>query len=430
MTINKLKDSLRSANFGFYGAKNKEDLVHLYISHGLHKKDTISQIEPKSPSNSPPHYEPKSPEVKVKTPEVKVKTVKAKPVSVKAKPVSVKALEPTEELILSIIISAHGEESYDWPPKAPIAQYYRNNVRVYSRGCVPGVITIRNRSHIRKSINDSYNIFQKNPESATEEIMAEYTGLDKEYYTDFLDNSDICKFQPTPEDIKDVIENKDRCGGLSTYLSQKDFGFVEHDHEASLHSSALHFREFMESRGLNVSDIRFKITDTDGSVRYRQIFNPVHEYDKYMDTNPNVFQNRFDITQFNLIYRHGLEFILKVLHKEELIVPALEILDFKEGEDKLSKINLEQLYRFFELVGIKYVNIIDHSCRSFHWNWKMTKPKREKMFKKEQQYSVKPVAFGKRSTLKSKKRSDSKRLKSKHSTLKGKRSDSKYSRKI
>jgi hypothetical protein len=375
MTIDKLKDSLRSANVFFLGSKKKADLVSLYISKGLHKKDNEPHSvtpEVKSPSNSP---------------------------EVKEKPV--KAIEPKEELIMSIIISAHGEESYDWPPTMPIAQYYRNNVRVYSRGCVPGVVTLQNPRYDRQSIDDAYNIFEVKPESATEEIMAQYTGLDKEYYTDFLDNLNICN--PTNEYkdmIKDVVENKDRCGGLSTYLSQKKFSFAEGADKASKYKSEAHFREFIASRGLNVSDIRLKITDTDGSVRYRRIFNPIREYDKYLDLTTDVSLNRFDITQFNLIYRHGIEFILKVLHKEEMIVPALKILGFKEGEYKLSEINLEQLYRFFELVGIKYVNIIDHSCRYFHWSWKMSKPKREKLFKKEQQYSVKPVAFGKRSDSK------------------------------
>ena len=68
---------------------------------------------------------------------------------------------------------------------------------------------------------------------------------------------------------------------------------------------------------------------------------------------------------------------------------------------------MEQLYRFFELVGIKYVNIIDHSCRNFNPTFNIPIEKGEERFKKEQQYSVKPVAFGKRT-------------KGKRSTLKGK----------
>ena len=67
------------------------------------------------------------------------------------------------------------------------------------------------------------------------------------------------------------------------------------------------------------------------------------------------------------------------------------------------------------MVGIKYVNIIDHTCRNFHPSFKLTEEKNEELFKKEQQYSVKPTAFGKRSDGK---RSDGKRS-SRRSTLKG-----------
>jgi hypothetical protein len=132
------------------------------------------------------------------------------------------------------------------------------------------------------------------------------------------------------------------------------------------------------------------------------------------------------ITKFNLAYRHGIEFILKdVLHKEELIDRALKIFKFKEGEKKKESINLVQLFMFFELVGIKYVNIIDHSCRSFNSAFKIPIEKGEERFKEEQKYIVKPVAFGKRSDGKRTKgkRSKNNKLNSK------KRSNGKRSRK-
>ena len=88
-----------------------------------------------------------------------------------------------------------------------------------------------------------------------------------------------------------------------------------------------------------------------------------------------------------------------------------------------------QLFRFFELVEIKYVNIIDHSCRSFNRALKIPIEKREERFKEEQKYNVKHVAFGKRS----KRRSDGKRSKrrSDGKRTNGKRLNSKkYTRKI
>jgi hypothetical protein len=374
MTIDKLKTELTKNKIAYSTAKKKVDFVDLYISNGLHNKGTESIT------------------------------------------ISSRAVKPKEELIFSLMISSHGTESYEWPPTMPVAQYYKNNVRVYSRSCVPGLATIRNRRRVRKSVDDAFTIFQQNPESSTQQIMEEYRGIDKAYYTHFLESLTGCNF-----DIKHQIENKDRCGGLMTYLSQKKFSFEEPASKQEKYKITGDFDEFTESRGINVSDIRLKITDADGSVRYRQIFNPENEFKKTWG-NSDMDEDIFDITQFNLIYRHGIEFILKdVLHKEELIGPALRIFDFKEGENKKSQINLEQLYSFFELVGIKYVNIIDHSCRSFHPPFKLTEKQKETLFKKEQQYSVKPVAFGKL-----KKRSHSKKL---LNSKKRRHHKNKYSRK-
>jgi hypothetical protein len=244
--------------------------------------------------------------------------------------------------------------------------------------------------------------------------MAEYTGRDKNNYRNFLDTFKRCEGESV------ALKYKERCGGLSTYLSQKQFIFAEEYEDAnekSFYKTEYDFNQFLESRGINVSDIRLKITGSDGVVTYRNIFNPYEEMTKFYRSNKEHKEPIEIITKFNLAYRHGIEFILKdVLHKEELIGPALEIFKFKEGEKKKKAITLEQLYRFFELVGIKYVNIIDHTCRKFHPSFKLTEEKNEELFKKEQQYSAKPVAFGKRS--------DGKRS----STLKGKRSDGKRSK--
>ena len=360
MTVDKLKENLTLANVGFSSARKKADFVDLYISNGLHKGATAVRTE-------------------------------ATAVRTEAK--------PKEELVLSLIISAHGEETFRWPRDlADISNYYKKNVRVYSRGCVPGVATIRNRAHVARSIHEAYDIFQKNPESATEEIMAEYTGLDKTYYRNFLDGLDKCNFQD--EMGKNILENKGRCGGLITYLSNKIFSVLTDETEKSVYVSELDFNKFMASRGINVSDIRMKITASDGSVSYRQIFNPRHEWHKYWASNPDFEKDPFDVSKFNLFYRNGMEFIMKdVLHREDLFDSALDKFRFKAGKDKISNISLVQLYNFFKLVGFKYVNIIDHSCRAFTTE-KMTSEQSEKLFKEEQKYIVKPVAFGKR--LKSK----------------------------
>ena len=406
MTIPQLKKEIILADL-WYGtktkAKTKAEFVNIYISNGLHKRaaTSLSRVSPE---------ERKS-----------VASLETKAAA---------RVEPKEELILSLMISAHGLEGGEWEPTTPISQYYKNNVRVYSRACLPGVPAVRNRPHVRKSIDEAFTIFKNNPRSSTQEIMTEYTGLDKNNYRNFLDTFKRCEGESV------ALKYKERCGGLTTYLSQKQFIFAEEyegPNEKSLYKTEYDFNQFLESRGINVSDIRLKITASDGVVTYRNIFNPYEEMTKFYRSNKEHKEPLDMITKFNLIYRHGIEFILKdVLHKEELIGPALEIFKFKEGEKKKKAITLEQLYRFFELVGIKYVNIIDHTCRNFHPSFKLTEEKKDELFEKEQQYSVKPTAFGKRSDGK---RSDGKRTKGKRSTLKGKLSKhiyrkNKYSRKI
>ena len=457
MTIDKLKEELKNANVSISGLKKKEDYVHRYISNGLHNGASVTTASvttasvttasskaasSKATTKAPPklsmaarmrefrkeHAERKAREAEeaVKA-EAESKAVKAEAESKAVKAEAVKA-EAEEELILSLMISAHGGESYEFIPHTPVAEYYKNNVRVYSRACVPGVLSLRDRRSVRKSIDNAFTIFQNNPGKATQEVMAEYTGVDRGHYRKFLDSFSEC---PT---YQSTLKNKERCGGLSTYLSQKQFTFTDPITSKPIMESDHNWKQFVESRGINVSDIRLKVTASDGSVTYRNIFNPYENmahYYRYIDNGDPDNDSPDMITKFNLIYRHGLEFIMKdILHKEELIGPALEIFKFKEGEKKISGLDLEQLYKFFKLVGIKYVNIIDHSCRYFYPNTGLTEKKAEELFEKEQQYSVKPTAFGKRSDGK---RSDGKRLRSRRRNNKkisdGKLTNGKRSRK-
>ena len=423
MTVDKLKEDLRLANIGFSSARKKSDFVDLYISNGLYKGASVASLKDESVRPV------EGARIESTKAEVKAEETKVEAKEEISRSLSVRGAKPKEELILSLIISAHGEETFRWPRDfADISNYYKKNVRVYSRGCVPGVATIRNRANVARSIHEAYDIFKKNPESATEEIMSEYTVLDKTYYRKFLDGLDKCNFQD--EMGKSILENKGRCGGLSTYLSNKVFSVVTDEHEKSVYVSELDFNKFMASRGINVSDIRLKITASDGSVSYRNIFNPRDEWHKYWVSNPDFEKDPFDVSKFNLFYRHGMEFIVKdVLHREELFDSALKTFNFKSGKDRIPDISLVQLYNFFKLIGFKYVNIIDHSCRVFTTE-KMTREQTEKLFKEEQKYIVKPVAFGKRSEGKrtkgkrSKRHSKSKKL-SKHIYHKHK-----YSRKI
>jgi hypothetical protein len=395
MTIPQIKKELIDADIWIKLKKNpktKAEFVSVYISNGLHKsadkekkeveaKTIVPTTPPASPTarkapTSPPTGPP-SPDSPPPSPSGSIK-------------------KPKEELILSLMINAHGIEGPQWPPTSPIDQYYKNNVRAYSRACVPGVVTISNPGDDRKSIDQVSTIFNNKPGSSTQEIMAEYTGRDRTYYKNFLDKFPRCGY------ATDALENSERCGGLTTYLSQKIFTFEDKDlitlnSRRRYYKTEFEWNQFLESRGVNVSDIRLKITASDGSVTYRTIFNPYDEIAQIYQSNKERKEPIDIITKFNLIFRQGIEFILKdVLHKEELIGPALKIFEFKEGENRISSLNLVKLYNFFKLVGITYVNIIDHSCRAIHERYKLTKEMTEELYKKEQQYSVKPEAFGKR----------------------------------
>jgi hypothetical protein len=92
MTVDKLKEDLRLANVGFSSARKKADFVDLYISNGLHNGAKVESL--KQESLKPESLKPEAKEESVK------------PVT------SSKATKPKEELILSLIISAHGEETF------------------------------------------------------------------------------------------------------------------------------------------------------------------------------------------------------------------------------------------------------------------------------------------------------------------------------
>jgi hypothetical protein len=148
----------------------------------------------------------------------------------------------------------------------------------------------------------------------------------------------------------------------------------------------------------------------DGSVSYEQIFDPTDV--KYI---------RFDLTNLNFIYKSGITYILKeILKRKDLVKPVLEIFGFGK-KDRVMNISLEQIYHFFQLLGVKYANIMDYTCRACSVG-RLPQNLTDSMYRTEQQYRIKPVAFGKRSE---KKRSE------KHSKKRSvKHSKRKHSRKI
>jgi hypothetical protein len=135
--------------------------------------------------------------------------------------------------------------------------------------------------------------------------------------------------------------------------------------------------------GIHVTDIRIKKTAMDGSVSYEQIFNP-----------SDIKYIRGDRSDFNLIYKSGITYILKnVIGRRDLVKPALEILGFTGRKDRVMDVSLEQIYNLFQLLGVKYANIMDYTCRSCSVG-RLSQDLTDKIYSVEQRYKVKPVAFG------------------------------------
>jgi hypothetical protein len=148
--------------------------------------------------------------------------------------------------------------------------------------------------------------------------------------------------------------------------------------------------------GIHLTDIRLKKTASDGTVSYEQIFSP---------TDPKY--SRMDLTNFNLIYKNGLTYVLKdIMGRRDLVKPALEIFGFGK-KDRILNLSLEQIYDFFQLVGVKYANIMDYTCRACSVG-RLPQNLTDSMYRTEQRYRIKPVAFGKRI----KRRKSSKRINS------------------
>jgi hypothetical protein len=253
-------------------------------------------------------------------------------------------LEP--ELIMSIAIIGHGCEDYTKPLSNP--DYFRNNVRVYSRSCVPGVVSVGNVYQNQPIIQDIRNQFARLPDSETMSIVEGYARTSKPDYKKIVDTLEFNAEMFDRVFFDKSREHIDRSSDLSTFLFDKSFGFyksypTEKDVDPRL----------LQTIGIHVVDIREKITEPDGSVHYRQIFNPTDS--KY---------ERIDMSNFNLIYKDGLTYILKTILKIKKIDIFKSNLGFTGRTTRILDLSLEQLYDFFQLLDVKYVNIMDFSCRS------------------------------------------------------------------
>jgi hypothetical protein len=360
MTIRDIQKELEASNIDFSGAKKKADYVSLYVTSGLHNKEgRLSAI-------------PEVSEAKEEKKEMR-----------EAKE-DVQSITVLEELIMSITIMGHGCEDLmtPWPFETPISVYFKNNVRVYSKACVPDVNSIGNIYQNSDIIKDVQRRFSEVPKSATESIIQTYA---KEVRDDYMRDIAYSKIRKDPVSLTpgfdkvSNIENLARVSNLSTFLCNKDFSFYMDSPREKVPGV---LQPVYKTIGIQVTDIRLRKTAMDGSVSYEQIFNPTDS--KY---------SRLDWTNFNLIYKNGLTYVLKdILGRRDLVKPALEVLGFGK-KDRIMDVSLEQIYNFFMLVGVKYTNIMDYTCRKCSVGH-LSKSLTEQIYSVEQNFKKKPVAFG------------------------------------
>ena len=366
MTISDIQKELKSSNIDFTGAKKKSDYVSLYITSGLHEKGKLSAI---------PEEEVVVSEIKEPKAAVVVSAVKA----------DVNSITILEELVMSITIMGHGCEDLmsPWPAQLPISAFFKNNVRVYSRSCVPDVNSIGNVFRNEDIIRDVQRRFSAVPKSETAAIVSAYAD---EVRDDYIRDVAYSKFSKDPvtqtpgfDKVSD-ISNLARASNLSTFLCNKDFSFYMDNPKEKISST---FQEIYKTIGIHVTDIRVKKTAMDGSVSYEHTFNP-----------SGIKHIRGDRSDFNLIYKSGLTHILKdILGRRDLVKPALEVLGFTGSKTRVLNVSLEQIYNFFQLIGVNYANIMDYTCRACSIG-RLTQELSDKIYSVEQRYREKPIAFG------------------------------------
>ncbi len=418
MTITDIQKELKASNIDYTGAKKKSDYVSLYVTNGLDNKGRLSTIPEEQASASrvleqaPLQVEAKIDDLPLQVSVVSAAKEEAKEES-KAKEEEskdYKSVTVLEELVMSMTIMGHGCEDLlePWKKDNPISLYFRNNVRVYSKACVPDVNSIGSITANMDIIKDVQRRFSNVPKSETASIISTYAD---EVRGDYMRDIEFNKMTKTAASLHpgfDKLSNFDnlsRVSGLSAYLSNKNFAFYDNNPKEKITQSYQQYQ--YKTLGINVTDIRLKKTAIDGSVTYEQIFNPTDS--KYA---------RSDMSNFNLIYRSGLTFILKdVLKRKDLVKPALENFGFTGRTERIMDLSLEQIYTFFQMVGVDYANIMDYTCRACSMG-RIPQSLSNQIYSLEQKYTEKPVAFGliKRSSRKrTNKRKLSNKMKSKKS---------------
>ena len=238
------------------------------------------------------------------------------------------------EIIATIVISGHGGEDHLDPfdRDSDIGQFYRNNVVVYSTSAIPDIAAIMNARDANRIITNISDKLKTAPHSDTRRIVNEFKHeLRQEYQELVLQNRHLDKSGRSAEP-----RYLNEASKATTYLANKKYFFYNN---VDANDNTL---------GMSVVDLREKQTHADGSISYNQVRLP---------------------NKVNLMYKDKVEEFAEVLENElgiggdirlESIYSALGF----DDDDSIENITLVELYAFFKLLHIDYVNIFDLTCRN------------------------------------------------------------------
>jgi len=273
-----------------------------------------------------------------------------------------------EKIILSLVIFSHGCEEFGVNFSEPELNFYTNNVRVFSRACVPGLPSITSSSSHLSEIAKIMEDCQSNPTVNTKEVLCSHMSSIKPNYIRNISTSAISN--PT------LIAHQDKSCNVTTFLYNKSFDFENTEIISD------------QRYGIFIVDIRKQIISDDG-VSYKLIFNPGRI-------------NQSSVNYYNLIDKEAMKnFINGTLKKKK------KVSELKSLYDNLFfdyKSDLIKIYNFCIECGIDYLNIVDNSCRLCAPGITSLNPSSiNEIYNMEQSVTSKKVDFGGKKSKKCKK---------------------------
>jgi transposase len=263
----------------------------------------------------------------------------------------------SEKLIVSIAIFSHGNEDFSNPFMDPdVEEFYKDNVRVFSRSCMPGIPSLTGWSqHFRETDSMLFRC-QEGREKSTNENLSKHMEELKPNYV-----SSVKYVMP------DASVHADKTCGVSSFLSEKIFDFTPD------------YGIRQEHFGIFIVDARYKITYNDGTVKYDVIL------------DPGKLSSISKIGSLNLI---NPKVMAKFLNNYlRLNKTREEIGEIYNNLFRKNRASLSGIYRLCKSCGIDYLNIVDNSCRQSLTGY-LSPDEAEEIYNREQMQAKDLTEFG------------------------------------